>query len=101
MGVSVFDWSWSGLELNTNKETNSADTIDGGAGNDLIVASWGNDTVRGGDGDNLILGLAGNDTLYGGKDRDIIDGDGDARAEETPDAAPGANRCAYDPELPF
>ncbi|MBA3485549.1 MAG: hypothetical protein H0T51_27460, partial [Pirellulales bacterium] len=44
-------------------------TIDGGAGNDLLV---------GGGGENLILGGTGHDTLYGGAGDDVLlGGDGD------------------------
>jgi Ca2+-binding RTX toxin-like protein len=52
--------------------------IDGGAGNDYIVAGPGNDKATGGDGDDLILGGSGNDTIKGGDGddgRDNLKGD--------------------------
>ncbi len=57
--------------------------VDGGEGNDLIIAGAGNDTLSGGDGnDNInggdgadtITGGAGNDTLQGGAGADTLDG---------------------------
>jgi Ca2+-binding RTX toxin-like protein len=57
-----------------------ANQIDGGAGNDYILAGFGNDHVDGGADDDDITGLAGNDILLGGSGADTILGDG-------PDAA--------------
>lgn len=47
-------------------------TIDGGAGNDLLLGSPGVDTIRGGDGDDVIIGGAGNDILDGGPGGNIV-----------------------------
>ena len=52
------------------------DYIDGGAGDDRILASRGNDYVNGGDDKDAIKGLAGADLLYGGAGNDSIEGDG-------------------------
>lgn len=52
------------------------DYIDGGAGDDRILASRGNDYVNGGDDKDVIKGLAGADLLYGGAGDDYILGDG-------------------------
>jgi Ca2+-binding RTX toxin-like protein len=49
-------------------------TINGGAGNDTILASQGNDVVNGGDGDDIIDGVAGNDTIAGGGGNDTLTG---------------------------
>jgi Ca2+-binding RTX toxin-like protein len=67
-------------------------TIDGGAGNDLLVGGGGenliiggtghdtlyggsgDDVLLGGDGDDDLMGHAGNDVLIGGAGRDILDG---------------------------
>ncbi len=72
--------------------TSVANTIDGGAGNDIIRSLGGNDTVRGGDGNDVIdggsaadrlfgddgddrlLGGAGVDRLDGGAGNDLLDG---------------------------
>jgi len=60
-----------------------ADSINAGAGDDLIVAGLGDDTVSGGDGDDLIdmgagnnsgEGGAGDDTFLGGAGNDTMDG---------------------------
>jgi Ca2+-binding RTX toxin-like protein len=52
--------------------------IEGGAGNDHIIASIGNDKVYGGTGDDYIDGSIGNDVIYGGDGNDTLLGeDGD------------------------
>ncbi len=65
-----------------NDSSDSADSIDGGGGNDLIYANGGNDTVTGSLGQDTVYGGAGNDTvtysgfatrlIYGGADTDTI-----------------------------
>ncbi|MGF1492862.1 MAG: calcium-binding protein [Microcoleaceae cyanobacterium] len=54
----------------------AADSIVGGAANDLIFAYSGADTVYGGAGVDQIYGGSGDDELYGGADDDRIFGDG-------------------------
>ena len=58
-------------------------TIDGGAGNDLLVGGngrsvliggSGNDFIYGGDGDDVLLGGDGNDQLFGGGGNDSLSG---------------------------
>ena len=51
-----------------------ADQLDGGVGNDTILAQYGNDTVFGGAGFDSIEGGYGNDSLSGGDDNDTIYG---------------------------
>lgn len=46
----------------------------GGAGNDTLVGGNLGDTLDGGDGDDTLDGGDGNDTLYGGKGDDVIYG---------------------------
>ena len=48
--------------------------IDGGAGNDTLTGSDGADTIQGGAGLDVISGNNGNDTLLGGDDADSISG---------------------------
>ncbi|UQG64865.1 calcium-binding protein [Marinobacter sp. M2C] len=55
------------------------DTIDAGAGDDTVLASWGADRVQGGAGNDYIFGLAGADILEGGEGDDYIQGDGTTR----------------------
>ena len=59
-------------------------TLDGGAGNDIIIGGEqadliyggkGNDYIYGGDGRNAIYGGAGNDIIVGGYDNDRLFGD--------------------------
>ena len=48
----------------------------GGAGNDLLFGGDGNDSLSGGDGSDVLYGGAGNDTLNGGRGRDRLFGGG-------------------------
>ncbi len=59
-------------------DTNDADTVSGGFGNDFIEAGLGADLLSGDDGNDSLLGEAGNDTLTGGIGNDsLVGGDGD------------------------
>ena len=60
-------------------------TVDGGAGNDLLIGGGGrsvllggegNDILWGGPGDDVLLGGAGNDDLFGGGGNDALVGGG-------------------------
>lgn len=66
---------WAGIG-NTDTGNTEGDVVDGGAGKDDIIASWGDDRVQGGDGDDHIDGLAGDDVLEGGDGDDNISADG-------------------------
>ena len=57
--------------------TTSADTLQGGAGNDVLSGLAGADILRGGTGDDVLEGGAGADTLDGGDDDQSIGGLGD------------------------
>jgi Ca2+-binding RTX toxin-like protein len=51
-------------------------TLDGGAGNDLLIGGAGDDIINGGDGDDVLIGGPGIDTLNGGAGDDtLIDGE--------------------------
>ncbi len=50
------------------------DTLDGGYGDDIILAGDGNNLIRGGDGSDTITAGAGNDTLDGGAGWDSLTG---------------------------
>ncbi|MFG0381167.1 type I secretion C-terminal target domain-containing protein, partial [Pseudomonas sp. zbq_18] len=53
-------------------------TLNGSAGDDVILGSSGMDTLNGNNGNDHLEGKAGNDTLYGGAGKDIlIGGEGD------------------------
>jgi len=49
-------------------------TVDGGAGNDVLVGSFGDDTLSGGAGDDRINGQDGNDLILGGGGDDTVNG---------------------------
>jgi len=53
-----------------------ADSIDAGTGNDQVFAGAGNDRVIAGDGNDTVFGQGGNYTLLGGEGADALDGDG-------------------------
>lgn len=48
-------------------------TMDGEAGNDLLIGGSGSDVLLGGDGDDTLVGGAGADVLTGGTGRDSAD----------------------------
>ncbi|MEW6454449.1 MAG: calcium-binding protein, partial [Pseudomonadota bacterium] len=50
------------------------DTLNGGGGNDILNGGDGNDILVGGDGDDMLNGDAGNDTLNGGAGNDTLNG---------------------------
>jgi Ca2+-binding RTX toxin-like protein len=53
-------------------------SIDGGEGDDILVANDGGATLLGGDNDDLLIGGTGNDLLDGGNGADVLfGGDGD------------------------
>ena len=54
------------------RPSNTADFIDGGAGNDTIDGGGGNDVLLGGDGNDLLIGGSGNDTITGGRGSDTL-----------------------------
>ncbi len=69
-GADTFTW------------TETAATIDGGAGNDSLTGGTYADSLSGGDGNDTIRGAAGNDTLIGGNGADMLYGDaGDDRLD--------------------
>jgi Ca2+-binding RTX toxin-like protein len=47
-------------------------TLDGGAGNDVLIGGAGDDVLLGGPGDDVLLGGPGNDTLDGGEGNNVI-----------------------------
>jgi Ca2+-binding RTX toxin-like protein len=47
-------------------------TLDGGAGDDVLIGGAGDDVLLGGEGDDVLLGGAGNDTLDGGPGDNVV-----------------------------
>ncbi|MBS8270890.1 type I secretion C-terminal target domain-containing protein, partial [Halomonas litopenaei] len=80
--------------LTDDRADGSANTLDGGEGDDLLIGGAGADNLLGGVGDDTLIGGAGADTLVGGAGNDIIDlgtgadvvawNDGDAGTSATP-----------------
>ncbi len=50
-------------------------TLDGGAGDDLLIAQAGDDALLGGTGDDVMFGGSGTDLLIGGAGNDQLAGD--------------------------
>ncbi|MDR3088800.1 MAG: putative Ig domain-containing protein [Desulfobulbaceae bacterium] len=63
----AISWTYSGVDcFMPDISEQGADTIYGGAGNDMIRAGGGADYVDGGSGDDVIIGNQGGDFLAGG-----------------------------------
>jgi Ca2+-binding RTX toxin-like protein len=83
-GPSLFEAGRYVAHSSVVRDTQPADAgnvIDGGAGNDDILAGTGNDVVHGGDDNDDIFGMAGADVLFGDAGRDRIAGDGTTDAD--------------------
>jgi Ca2+-binding RTX toxin-like protein len=64
----------SGLTFVNWNDADDSITINGTAGQDILVGSSHRDTLLGGDDNDLLLGGLGNDTLDGGAGNDSLDG---------------------------
>ncbi|MBQ7567786.1 hypothetical protein IJT17_03175 [bacterium] len=60
--------------LDSDGFSTKSNTIVGGSGNDYIEGGDGNDYLSGGDGYDVLYGLGGNDTMFGGDGHDYLDG---------------------------
>ena len=74
------------------REIAIAASIDGGAGDDLIVGAAGNDTLAGGDDNDFLIGNGGNDSLVGGKGNDQLEG---GAGGDTLDGGEGRDKVSY------
>lgn len=70
--------SFTGVENLRLYLTDNADTVQLGAGNDVVYAYYGNDIIRGGDGADALYGGHEDDILNGGPGADILSGGGTA-----------------------
>ena len=50
------------------------DSISGGLGNDMLIGGSGNDSLRGEDGNDSLVGSAGQDSIFGGLGADTLNG---------------------------
>lgn len=66
-------------------------TIDGGAGNDVLVGQKGNDTLIGGSGNDTLNGAAGSDILLGGDGNDLLVLQGGQTAGDVLDGGAGTD----------
>lgn len=71
--IQIIGRAQGGIEA---QEDDDGNTIDAGAGNDVVLAGTGSDRVDGGEGNDAIWGMAGADALEGGTGNDHIEGDG-------------------------
>ncbi len=60
------------IDLTTTKFALSGFAVVGGTGNDTVWGGQGADQISGGDGIDILLGAAGNDTLSGGAGNDVF-----------------------------
>jgi Ca2+-binding RTX toxin-like protein len=60
------------IDLTSTDYSIAAVTINGGTGNDILWSNVGNDTLQGGDGNDTLFGGAGNNTLNGGAGADLF-----------------------------
>lgn len=65
----VIEWDAGSLS-----DDNAIDTLNGGAGNDLIYGWGGADILRGGDNDDQLFGGDGDDNMNGQNDNDMLAG---------------------------
>jgi hypothetical protein len=64
--------------IKSNATSTTADTLEGGAGNDSLTGNAGANLMEGNAGNDTISGLAGNDTITGSAGNDVLTGgDGD------------------------
>ncbi|MFC3531085.1 type I secretion C-terminal target domain-containing protein, partial [Vogesella facilis] len=71
------DWLSSdtnGGELALGSASQTGQTVDSLAGNDMTYGTLGNDTLSGGTGDDFIDGRSGNDTIHGNDGNDVLMG---------------------------
>ena len=87
--INVENISGSGL-IDTLYGNNSANGIEGGAGNDLLYGYSGNDVLLGGLGNDYLRGGRGSDTLNGGDGSDTVDYISSTLAGVTVDLSTGA-----------
>ncbi len=74
-GLNITDDGSDGNPIGPDAVTdNGMDTIDGGAGDDLIFGEDDDDLIYGGAGNDTIDGGIDEDEIYGGDDRDLIIG---------------------------
>ena len=59
---------------NTIENTEIAEFIDAGGGNDVVLGGGGNDIIFGQEGDDLLSGGLGDDILFGGANADSLEG---------------------------
>lgn len=72
-GINVSAEDGDDTIIGSTTNSDSSDTIDGGAGNDVIVGGAGNDSLVGGDGNDTIDGGDSSDTIFGGDGDDVIE----------------------------
>jgi hypothetical protein len=96
-GNSLNNSLQGGAGINILTGLGGDDTLSGGAGTDTLTGGADNDTLNGDDGDDWLDGGAGNDTLNGGTgDDDLVGDDG----IDTLDGGTGEDTARYnDPDV--
>ena len=68
-GVDVDVADYSGAETQTTDAAEAV--IEGGGGDDLLIATGGTNVLQGGTGDDVLLSLGGNNFMLGGEGNDV------------------------------
>ncbi|MEM8979807.1 MAG: hypothetical protein AAGD04_10005 [Pseudomonadota bacterium] len=72
--TSILNYANANPDDDTVQGTDSAHTIDLGAGNDTLASQGGNDNAKGGTGNDVIFGGNGDDVIYGNDGDDVLIG---------------------------
>jgi Ca2+-binding RTX toxin-like protein len=74
IGIDVINGNSGGqiIDLTSETITYGNVTINGGTGNDVLMANAGNDSIKGGGGADYAWGGTGNDSITGGVGNDIV-----------------------------
>lgn len=74
MGITTINGNSGGqiIDLSSATITYGSVTINGGTGDDILMANAGNDKIKGGAGFDYASGGSGNDTITGGSGRDTL-----------------------------
>jgi Ca2+-binding RTX toxin-like protein len=83
------------IEATTINGQDGADSISGGAGNELLFGGAGNDAIAGFGGNDIIVGGAGNDLLHGDGGNDAFVRSAGDDSDPGIDGGPGTDTFVY------
>ena len=71
-GVNAKASGNKGNDILDLRNTDGKCVLDGGAGNDFLIAGWGNDVLKVSSGNNVLIGGRGADKITGGSGQDCL-----------------------------